>query len=406
MRTALRAAAKGLGRVSPNPCVGAALLFPDGRLLSAYHSLFGEPHAEAKLLSKAGKGKLPRGSILYVTLEPCSHHGKRKTAPCVEAILESRPSRVIVATADPFSRVRGRGLAALAEAGIPVELGVGEVESVLLNLPFHLRHRLGRSLVSLKAAGSLDSRLCTESGASRWITGAPARREVHRERARSDAVVVGSGTVLADDPRLTVRLVKGPQPSRIVIDSRLRTPPRCRLWRAWREEAEGRGVRVVSEPVTEGNFRLAGVRRRDGIEVPRYERAPRLILATADRWGSEHLEPYRRLGWEVWQFPGKRTSLVDLTRQCARAGFLRLMVEAGPGLAGGLLAADLVDEVSLYSAPIILGGGMSWPSGWAAPTIARARRFDRVEAKGLGSDFWFLFRRSGILERARWAPAK
>lgn len=209
MQAALCAARRGDGRVSPNPLVGAALVLPGEAPIVAHHARFGGPHAEARLLERvAPSGPLPSGAVLYVTLEPCCHRGK--TPPCVDRIVAARPTRVVVAVIDPFAQVRGKGIERLRRAGIPVEVGPGGAAAVRDNLAFHVGQRLGRAAVRLKLASSLDARLAREHGGARWITGPQARGRVHRERARCDAVLVGSSTVLADRPRLTAREGEGP----------------------------------------------------------------------------------------------------------------------------------------------------------------------------------------------------
>ena len=295
------------------------------------------------------------------------------------------------------------------------------------NLPFHLRHRLGRALCRLKLASSLDARLGSPAGRERQITGERAAWAIHRERAAADAILVGSGTMAADDPLLTVRAVRGPDPSRIVLDSGLRTPPRCRTWRAWVDSlrpgsgpaavnglAPGSGPAAGEGPVSgagsgmplevAGNYRCVA-----GRSGPRWERRARLVLATRLGHPARRLDAYRRLGWEVWELPLGRTgspgagrvSLAALARRAGREGFLRVLVEAGPRLAGALFAAGLVDELSLYLAPMVLGGPLGWPAGWAARGIPRAVRFEPVSDAVLGADRHLLFRRTGLLELVR-----
>lgn len=414
MVAALRAAGRGDGRVAPNPIVGAAVALPGQALVAAHHARFGAAHAEARLLDRvAPRSPLPPGSTLFVTLEPCSHHGK--TPPCAERVIAARPARVVVACLDPDPRVAGRGVARLRAAGLEVQVGVGEAEAMAANLPFHLRHRLDRSLCRLKLASSLDARLGSPAGRERQITGERAAIAVHRERSVVDAILVGSGTMAADDPLLTVRAVRGPDPSRIVLDSGLRTAPQCRTWRAWAEGCAfgcstatpaglppGAGSTAPLEVA--GNHRC--VMGRSG---PRWERCARLVLATGPGHPARQLDAYRRLGWEVWELPCGRTgspgerrvSLLALARRAGREGFLRVLVEAGPRLAGALFAAGLVDELSLYMAPIVLGGAMGWPAGWAARGVPRAVRFEPVTDTVLGADRHRLLRRAGLLESVR-----
>lgn len=385
MQVALSEARRGDGQVSPNPMVGVALIDRQGRLHRSHHARFGGPHAEARLLARAGQRA--RGATLFVTLEPCCYRGK--TPPCVEAILESGVDRVVVAALDPNPRVAGRGLDALRSAGIRVELGLAEQEALELNLPYYLSQAAGRAFLHLKIAASLDGKIATDRGASRWITGPEARTHVHRERGRSDAVMVGSGTVLADDPRLTVRHVDEPQPSRIVVDSKLRTPLRPALWRAGPTAPAGDGRRL-------GNFR-----EEKGSGAWSYPRVPRIILATRKGGKRSRLEKYRGLGWEVWELAAGRdgrVSLRALARRAAAEGLLRLYVEAGPGLTAGLLRSRLVDELSLYQAPILLGGRGGWTGFYVAATLAGAWRLRPLERRELGEDLLLRYRRRNLIE--------
>ncbi len=390
MMSALRAAARGAGKVSPNPAVGAAVLLPDGTIRVSHHARFGGPHAEGGLLARY-PDRLPRGSTLYLTLEPCFHQGK--TPPCVEAVLRARPSRVVVATLDPDSRVRGRSIARLESAGIRVEIGMGRSEALELDPAFHVRHRWGRALVRLKLATSLDGRVATTGGQSRWITGDDARRDVHRDRARSDAVVIGAGTEQADDPMLTVREVRGPEPSKIVLDSALRTRARGKLWKAF-HEARSEGAQLATTRTTLAGERVGNHVRRANAE--RWVREPRLIVATTRRANRDEIARRERIGWEVWVLPADAlggVSIRALLRRAAKEGLLRLLVEAGPTLASSLLRAGLIDELCLYYAPLVLGGDRGWSAGYEAIGLSSARRFERVREVRLGDDWKVELRR-------------
>ncbi|MFH1572012.1 MAG: bifunctional diaminohydroxyphosphoribosylaminopyrimidine deaminase/5-amino-6-(5-phosphoribosylamino)uracil reductase RibD, partial [Gemmatimonadota bacterium] len=221
MRRALRLAERGRGQVSPNPLVGAVVTRGSAVVGEGAHRHFGQAHAETEALARAGSAA--RGATLYVTLEPCAHHGH--TPPCADAVVAAGVARVVCALQDPDPRVAGRGLERLRAAGIAVEVGLCQAAAEEQNAAF-LKHRhTGRPLVLLKLGQSLDGRIATRTGASRWITGEAARRHAHRWRSWVDAVAVGAGTVLADDPRLNVRLVRGRDPRPLVVDGRLRVSP-------------------------------------------------------------------------------------------------------------------------------------------------------------------------------------
>lgn len=323
MRRALALAERGLETTHPNPRVGCVIAQGERIVGEGWHVRAGEPHAEVHALTEAG----PRaaGATAYVTLEPCSHHGR--TPPCAEALVAARVSRVVFAVGDPNPRVSGRGAQLLQRAGIRVESGLLEQEAVELNPGFLKRMRTGRPWVRLKLAMSLDGRTALASGASQWITGDAAREDVHRWRARSSAVLTGVGTVLADDPRLDVRLPEpadGPRhkPLRVVLDSRLRTPADARLF-----AAPGKALIVTAEssdrdPQHAG--RLARLRERAHVEtVPSDEHGRLLLPHVLDLLGRHEIN-------ELW-------------------------VEAGATLAGALLEGALCDELLLYIAPKLLG---------------------------------------------------
>jgi len=312
MAEALRLAEHGLFTTSPNPRVGCVIV-NQGRLVGAgWHARAGEPHAEVHALRAAGRHAA--GSTVYVTLEPCSHHGR--TPPCAEALIAAGVGRVVAAMQDPDPRVAGSGLAMLAGAGIDTASGLMEAQARQINPGFVSRMTRGRPWVTLKAGASLDGRTALANGASQWITGAAARSDVQRQRARSCAVLTGIGTVLADDPQRNVReLETGRQPLRVVADSRLRMPAGARM-------LHGGGVLVAA--------------------------------AEADAAACEALQA---AGAEVIVIPGAqgRVDLPALLRVLAQREINELMVEAGPQLNGALLGAGLVDELLIYLAPSLLG---------------------------------------------------
>jgi diaminohydroxyphosphoribosylaminopyrimidine deaminase / 5-amino-6-(5-phosphoribosylamino)uracil reductase len=343
MRRAITLAERGLGTCSPNPAVGCVILDPAGE--EAGEGFFerpGEPHAEVHALDAAGPRA--RGGTAVVTLEPCNHHGR--TPPCRAALLDAGVARVVYAVAEPIPAHAG-GAEALRAAGLEVEGGVLEEEAARGNEAWLLSVRLHRPFVTWKYAASLDGRVAARDGSSRWITGEEARADAHRLRARSDAVMVGSGTVRADDPQLTVRGEAVPhQPLRVVVDTHARTP--------------------------------AGARVLDGA-------APTLVAVAAGA-GTAHLEGRAA----VSRLPRSPQGL-DL-RALLRLLFVEhevrsVLLEGGPTLAGSFLAEGLVDRVVGYVAPLAIGGG--GPPALAGPgaaSIGDARRFRLDEVVRLGPD--------------------
>ena len=316
MARALALAAEGLGRTFPNPPVGAVFV-RGGRVVGeGFHHRAGAPHAEIEALRAAG-GRV-RGATLYVTLEPCSHHGR--TPPCADALLGLGLRRIVVAMVDPNPRVRGRGIAKLRRAGIRVVVGPGAEEARLLTAGYRSRVLRGRPLVTLKLATTLDGRIAAASGDARWITGPAARRLAHALRDVSDAVLVGAGTVRADDPQLTCRLPGGRDPVRIVLAGpALRLPARARVL------ARGGPPTWVVAPRGAPAARVAALRRR---------------------------------GVEVLLVPGRRgrVPFAALVRLLGARGLTSLLVEGGGTVAAEALRARAVDRLVLFVAPAILGG--------------------------------------------------
>jgi diaminohydroxyphosphoribosylaminopyrimidine deaminase/5-amino-6-(5-phosphoribosylamino)uracil reductase len=313
MAQALRLAARGLYTTQPNPRVGCVIAHGDEVVGSGWHQRAGEPHAEVHALREAGERA--RGATAYVTLEPCAHHGR--TPPCADALVAAGVARVVVAAEDPFPQVAGRGIEKLRAAGIDVDIGLLRDEARELNIGFFSRIERGRPFVRLKLAMSLDGRTALANGESKWITGEASRADVQRWRARSSAILTGSGTVLADNPHLTVRLPEGEahtSPLRVVLDRRLRTP--------------------------------AGSHVLDGDP-------PTLLLhaAAAPRGDDRHAHA------ELAAVPeqGGALDLHAVLALLAERGCNEVHVEAGPTLCGVLFAAGLVDELLLYVAPVLLG---------------------------------------------------
>ncbi len=312
MARALQLAERGLWTTSPNPRVGCVLV-RDGEIVGeGWHEKAGEPHAEVHALRAAGERA--RGAAAYVTLEPCSHHGR--TPPCAEGLVAAGVSRVVAAMQDPNPLVAGRGLALLQAAGIETACGLLEAEANELNIGFVSRMTRGRPWLRLKAAASLDGKTALNNGVSQWITGPDARRDGHRWRARACAILTGIGTVRDDDPQLLVRDVETTrQPLRVVVDSRLETPLTARILQG--------GPVLVAAAVD--NQKKADLLRSTGAEV--------LVLPNAD---------------------GK-VELSALLAELGRRGINEVHAEAGFKLNGSLLREGLVDELLLYLAPCLIG---------------------------------------------------
>ncbi len=360
MAEALRLAARGRDRVSPNPMVGAVVT-RGGRVVGkGYHRIFGGPHAEVEALGDAGRRA--RGGDLYVTLEPCAHHGK--TPPCTDAILRSGVARVIYAVGDPNPRTRGRGPAILRKAGVAVVRGLLAGEARELNLPYFHWRSTSRPWVILKWAMTLDGKIATRSGESRWITGAPAREHAHGLRRRADAVLAGTETILRDDPCLLPRPARGRAPARIILDRRGRLPWSLAVLSP-RPPSEGRRIYVTSPRVPEGRRSEA---RRRGLEV-----------------------------LEVPEVQG-RLSLSALLDALGRAGIGQLLVEGGGRLIGDFLAGRLAQEAAVFVAPVIFGGeGAPGPAGGRGiARIADALHLRAPRVRLLGRDVLIQGRLQGL----------
>ena len=322
MDQALALAARGRGLTAPNPMVGAVVVSPDGVVVgSGYHHRAGGAHAEVHALQAAGPAA--QGATLFSTLEPCCHTGR--TGPCVEQIVEAGVTRVVVAVEDPYPRVRGGGIRFLRDRGISVSVGVRAVEAARLNRPFFIRVRRGRPFVIVKAALSLDGCVAEAPGRRSAITGPQAQRQAHALRAEVDAVAVGSETVLVDDPRLTAREVHRTRPlTRVVFDSRLRTPPSAAVW----STIEAGPVVVVTT--------TAAVRAEPRRAAALESVGARLLIA-----------PYH--------------DLAAAFEALGREGLASMLLEGGPRLQAAAWAACLVDRVSLYVAPVEFGPvGVRW----------------------------------------------
>ncbi len=353
MAHALALAARGLGRTWPNPAVGCVIVQGARIVGRGWTQVGGRPHAEVRALAQAGP--LARGATAYVTFEPCAHHGQ--TPPCADALIAAGVARVVTAATDPDPRVQGRGHAMLRAAGIAVTEGVLGAQARMLNAGFLLRVTQGRPLVTLKLAMSLDGRIANAAGASRWITGPLARRAVHAMRACHDAVMVGIGTALADDPDLTVRdLGLAHQPLRIVLDTHLRLSPTSRLART----AQDLPVWVCHG--SKANAKAAGHLADAGV---------RLIPCTTDASG--HLD------------------LAQTLQTLGREGLTRVFCEGGGTLAAALIAANLADRLITFHAGHAFGASGTAAIGPLPGTPLGPPDFtpDRVEQIGPDSvTYW------------------
>jgi len=346
MTRALVLAARGLGRTHPNPPVGAVVVRHGKIIGEGFHRRAGSPHAEIVALRAAGRRSA--GATVYVTLEPCTHFGR--TPPCLDSLLAAGVSRVVIGIRDPNPRVRGRGISRLKRAGVAVTVGPLAAECYDLSAGYLSWIRRGRPLVVLKLAASLDGRIATATGAARWITRAPARRRVHELRNRLDAVMVGAGTVRADDPRLTCRLRGGRDPIRIVVAGSLRVPLRARLIRSG-------------------------------------SRAPTWIVTASDA-PQRRESALARAGVEVIRLPGRgRVRAASILRELGRRGVTSVLVEGGAMLAGELVRAGLVDRLVLFLAPILIGGdGVPLVGSLGTRDPARALRLRDLRIEHVGRD--------------------
>ncbi|MBT9282136.1 MAG: bifunctional diaminohydroxyphosphoribosylaminopyrimidine deaminase/5-amino-6-(5-phosphoribosylamino)uracil reductase RibD [Hydrogenibacillus schlegelii] len=337
MALALELARGTRGQTHPNPRVGAVIV-RDGRVVGlGAHLRPGEAHAEVQALRMAGEAA--RGATMYVTLEPCNHTGR--TPPCTEAIIAAGLKRVVVAMEDPDPRVRGAGIARLQAAGLEVDVGLFRETAEAINAPYLTGQALGRPYVWLKLAMTLDGRIAAADGRSRWITGEASRRRVHELRSEADAVLVGSGTVLADDPDLSPRLPGARPPLKVVLDGRLRTPPEARLF--------SRGEVLI-------------------VTTPEADEAKKAAL--------------RARGAEI--VTGPRNVAFALQVLFER-GIRLVLVEGGATVAGAFWAARAIDRVSLFVAPKILGAGLPTLAGPPVPLEA-AVPLEALEVERLGDD--------------------
>src|SRR5579862_9915953 len=358
MRGALSLARRGLGNVWPNPAVGCVIV-KDGRVVGrGWTQPGGRPHAEELALQRAGAAA--KGAAAYVTLEPCSSPGRGPA--CADGLVAAGVARVVAPLEDPFSRVTGTGFARLRAAGIAVEIGLYADEAKEINAGFFTRAKHGRPLVTLKLATSLDGRIATASGESRWITGPAARERAHLLRATHDAVLVGTGTALADDPQLTCRLpgLENRSPVRIVIDRHLRLPVTLHLL------AEADQVRTWVATLASADPARQGALTKVGIKI---------VAAEPNAMGG--------------------IDLADLLQRLGDEGLTRLLVEGGGRLAAALLQANLVDRLAWMRAPLAIGGdGLPAVAALDLAALGDAPRFTPLSSEIAGGDVIETYRRA------------
>ena len=358
MTLALRAARRG--RTSPNPHVGAVVVKGSEVLAVGWHRRAGLPHAEVEALRKAGDAA--RGATVYVTLEPCNHYGR--TPPCTDALLAAGVAEVVVGHLDPNPKVRG-SLRKLRAAGVRVRAGVCEAECRALIADFEKLVTTGMPYVTLKAAVTLDGKMATRTGDSKWITGERARRRAHQLRAQHDAILVGAGTVRADDPELTVRHVRGPDPIRVVLDTRLETPPGARML------TSGSMAPTWIFHSGAAPAERAGPLRAAGAELIEVRDATTTATAAAAR--------------------ADQVSIEAVLRALGERGVMRLLVEGGPTVHGTLLDAGLADAAAIFVAPRFLADEAARSFAPAGPTLTIEESWSLVDAqvRRLGPDVLF-----------------
>ncbi len=347
MGMAVRLARKGIGKTSPNPMVGSVIVKNQKVVGRGYHKSFGDYHAEINAINSS-KVSI-RGCTIYVTLEPCSHYGK--TPPCVDTIIKSALGRVVVGTLDTNPVVNGRGVKLLRSAGIKVDIGILESECMQLNKHYFKFIKLGMPYVTIKYAQTLDGRIATKTGDSKWISSEASRKYVHVLRGKHDCIMVGAGTISADDPQLTVRHVKGKDPTRLIVDSNLRIP-------------------IKSTVLTDEN-------------------PQKTIIATTSNAQSEKVAAVKNLGVEVLLVRKERNgrvNLIALLKELGKRGIMSILVEGGSGIVTSLLKSNLVDKMIIPISPKIIGSGLEAIGDLNIRKIQNAIRFSTFTTMKKGDD--------------------
>ena len=350
MGIAIRLARRGAGKTSPNPMVGAVIVANGNIIGQGYHKKCGDHHAEINAINSAKKNI--KGSTFYITLEPCSHYGR--TPPCIDALIRENPGRVVVGSLDPNPKVNGMGVKILRSKGIKVDVGICEPECMQLNENYFKFVKTGMPYITVKYAQTLDGRIATKSGDSQWISSEASRRYVHRLRSINQGIMVGAGTVVADNPQLTVRHVRGKNPFRIIVDSKLRIP-------------------IKSSVLTDANACLT-------------------IIATTSAAPAAKIAAVKKQGAEIWVVKKERdgrVSLRDLLRKLGKREIMSVLVEGGSEIITSLLKAGLVDKMIIPIAPMIVGKGLEAIGDLNINKINKAIRFTSFKTMKKGDDIIF-----------------
>ncbi len=371
MQKALALAAKGKGRTSPNPLVGAVIVKGNKIIADDYHRKAGTPHAEILALKKAGAKA--RGAALYINLEPCCHTDK-KTPPCTKSIIKSGIKEVVAAMLDPNPKVRGKGIRELQNAGIETEVGIMETEAKNLNEAFIKFITKKEPFVILKIAQSLDGKIATSKGESKWITGEKAREYVHKLRNEVDAVLVGIGTVKKDNPSLDCRIKGGRNPYRIIVDSNLQIPLNAKVLKYNDSKTIIATISPPSPSFSRGGFQTRPYKK----ELMSYQKK------------SERLNDMGIRILQVKDNNGK-VDLKALIKELGKLDIARVMIEGGSSINASALSSGIVDKVLFFLAPKIIGGADAVPSvGGKSPAFLKnAVKIKNLQVKKIGEDFLF-----------------
>ncbi|MCL2761916.1 MAG: bifunctional diaminohydroxyphosphoribosylaminopyrimidine deaminase/5-amino-6-(5-phosphoribosylamino)uracil reductase RibD [Treponema sp.] len=398
MKRAFALAGRGMGKTAPNPMVGAVLV-KKGRIIGeGWHRYYGGLHAEAEAVQAAlAAGLSPAGADLYCTLEPCCFDAPGKhQPPCTTLIIKNKIKRVYIANLDPNPRVSGKGITILEKAGITVVSGLCAEAGEELNRAFFTFHRAGRPFVHLKMAQTLDGRIAAPNGSARWISDEAARRMVHRLRSEYDAVLIGRGTALADDPELTVRLVKGRNPRRVILDSRLAIPETAKLFSLPDPEKTIIVHSHNANPRKAANLHSLGVElipiiSRQGAEAQRTQRGRKVGGGVLRNNAAIYLPSSSAFSASprLCESSSQALPLQEVLAALGERGIQSILVEGGAGIFASFLREGLWDRLSIIIAPIMLGGGLNAVSGLGIDSMDQVLRFKNGVFRRIGSQIMF-----------------